>query len=65
MTGSLTDNEIMLKVKSGDLEKMTLLFECHQNALYGSLYHMTRHRETSEDIFGSKKYSLRKNVNAN
>lgn len=50
----------MLKVKSGDLEKMTLLFERHQHALYGFLYHMTRHRETSEDMVQNVFYRMLK-----
>ncbi len=47
---SLTDNAIMLKVKSGDLDKMALLFQRYHRPLYGFLYHMTGQREASEDM---------------
>ena len=47
---SLTDNAIMLKVKSGDLDKMALLFQRYHRPLYGFLYHMTSQREVSEDM---------------
>jgi RNA polymerase sigma factor (sigma-70 family) len=47
---SLTDNAIMLKVTSGDLDKMALLFQRYHRPLYGFLYHMTSQREVSEDM---------------
>jgi RNA polymerase sigma-70 factor (ECF subfamily) len=40
----------MLKVKAGDPDKMGLLFERHSRALYGFLFHMSNHREASEDM---------------
>ena len=40
----------MLKVKSGDLDKMALLFQRYHRPLYGFLYHMTGQREASEDL---------------
>ena len=46
----MTDNAIMLKVKSGDLDKMALLFQRYHRPLYGFLYHMTGQREISEDM---------------
>lgn len=46
----ITDNVIMLQVKTGDLDKMGLLFERYHKALHGFLYHMTNHRESSEDM---------------
>jgi len=60
MHGSLSDNEIMLEVKNGDLEKMAQLFKRHQRALYGFLYHMTRHRESSEDMVQNVFYRILK-----
>ena len=60
MPGSLTDNEIMLKVKNGDLDKMTVLFERHHRALYGFLFHMTNHRESSEDLVQNVFYRMLK-----
>jgi RNA polymerase sigma factor (sigma-70 family) len=47
---TLTDNAIMLRVKTGDLDKMGLLFERYHRQLYGFLFHMTYHREASEDL---------------
>jgi len=46
----LSDNSLMLKVKGGDLDKMALLFERYHRPLYGFLFHMTRQRESSEDM---------------
>ncbi len=40
----------MLKVKSGDLDKMGLLFERYSRPLYGFLFHMTNKKEASEDM---------------
>lgn len=40
----------MLKVKSGDLDRMGLLFERHYKQLFGFLFRMTSHREASEDL---------------
>ncbi|MEK6481372.1 RNA polymerase sigma factor [Catalinimonas sp. 4WD22] len=47
---SSTDNAIMLKVKSGDLEKMGLLFERHHRPLFGFYYRMCQDAELSEDL---------------
>ncbi|HVX48904.1 MAG TPA: RNA polymerase sigma factor [Chitinophagaceae bacterium] len=46
----LSDNALMLKVKSGDLDKMALLFTRYHRALYGFLFHMTGRQEQSEDM---------------
>lgn len=40
----------MLKVKAGDFDKMSLLYERYHEALYGYLFHMTRQKESSEDM---------------
>ena len=40
----------MLKVKNGDLDKMSLLFERYHKPLFGFLFHMTGERESSEDM---------------
>ena len=50
----------MLEVKNGDLDKMALLFNRHQRTLYGFLYHMTRHRESSEDMVQNVFYRILK-----
>lgn len=48
----------MLKVSSGDLDKMALLFQRHHRPLFGFLFHMTRHRETSEDLLQNVFYRM-------
>jgi RNA polymerase sigma factor (sigma-70 family) len=50
----------MLRVKAGDLDRMSLLFERHHRALYGFLFHMTHHREASEDMVQSVFYRMLK-----
>lgn len=40
----------MLKVKSGDLDKMGLLFERYKQPLYGFLLKMCREKSSSEDM---------------
>jgi RNA polymerase sigma factor (sigma-70 family) len=48
----------MLKVKAGDLDKMGLLFQRHQRPLYGFFFHMTRHRQASEDLMQNVFYRM-------
>jgi RNA polymerase sigma factor (sigma-70 family) len=50
-TGS--DNELMGEVRSGDLDKLGLLFERHKDALFGYFYRNTHSTETSEDLVQS------------
>jgi RNA polymerase sigma factor (sigma-70 family) len=50
----------MLKVKSGDLDKMALLFNRYHRPLYGFLFHMTGQRESSEDMVQTVFYRLLK-----
>jgi RNA polymerase sigma factor (sigma-70 family) len=57
---TLTDNAIMLKVKAGDLDKMSLLFERYHRSLYGFLFHMTYQREASEDMVQMVFYKMLK-----
>ena len=57
---ALTDNAIMLRVKGGDLDKMGLLFERYHRQLYGFLFHMTYHREGSEDLVQQVFYKMLK-----
>ena len=40
----------MLKVKEGDFGKMNLLFERYHRPLYGFIFHMSRQKESSEDM---------------
>lgn len=46
----LTDNALMLKVKSGDLDKLSLLFKRYGKSLYGFYFRFTRNAELSEDL---------------
>jgi len=48
----------MLKVKSGDLDKMALLFHRYHRPLYGFLFYMTGERETSEDMVQNVFYRM-------
>ncbi|MBS1663359.1 MAG: RNA polymerase sigma factor [Bacteroidetes bacterium] len=48
----------MLKVKSGDLDKMALLFHRYHRPLFGFLYHMTGQREASEDMVQNVFYRM-------
>jgi RNA polymerase sigma factor (sigma-70 family) len=57
---ALADNAIMLRVKDGDLDKMGLLFERYHRQLYGFLFHMTYHREGSEDLVQQVFYKMLK-----
>lgn len=51
----------MLKVKSGDVDRMGLLFERYHRALFGFLYHMLGgSRATSEDLVQNVFYRMLK-----
>lgn len=50
----------MLKVKSGDLDKMALLFQRYHRALYGFLFQMTSQKESSEDMVQNVFYRMLK-----
>lgn len=50
----------MLRVKSGDLDKMGLLFERYHRALYSFLYHMTGRADTCEDLVQNVFYRMLK-----
>jgi len=47
---TLTDNVLMLKVKSGDLDKLGLLYERHKKKLFGFFYNMGNNPSISEDL---------------
>lgn len=47
---ALTDNALMLKVKSGDLDKLGLLYERHKKRLFGFYYNMNGDASLSEDL---------------
>jgi len=46
----LSDNALMLKVRSGDLNKLGLLYERHKKRLFGFFYNMNGDPMTSEDL---------------
>lgn len=45
-----SDNSLMLKVKSGDLDKLGLLFERHKQSVFGYFYRIYRNQDISEDL---------------
>lgn len=45
-----SDNQLMDQVKSGDFDKMGLLFERHKLPLFGYFYRQTGNRHHSEDL---------------
>ena len=46
----LSDNSLMLKVKSGDLDKLGLLYERYKHRLFGFFYQMNKDASLSEDL---------------
>lgn len=50
----------MNQVKQGDLDKMGLLFERHNRALFGFFYHQTRQGDQSEDLVQTVFYRMLK-----
>ncbi|WP_395377411.1 RNA polymerase sigma factor [Marinicella sp. W31] len=50
MTDIFSDNDIMLQVKSGQIDKLGLLYERHKKPLFGFLYRMHRSPELCEDM---------------
>src|SRR5450759_1148715 len=50
----------MLKVKDGDIDKMGLLYERYHRQLFSFLFHMTRHKEVSEDMVQNVFYRMLK-----
>ncbi len=50
---STSDKALMMKVKEGDLDKLGLLFERYNRALYNFFYRMTTESQLSEDLVQS------------
>ncbi|REE00562.1 RNA polymerase sigma factor [Marinoscillum furvescens] len=50
MIDSLEDHAIMLKVKSGDVEKLSLLYHRYSRRLFGFFFGLTSDAATSEDL---------------
>ncbi len=46
----LTDNALMLKVKSGEVDKLGLIYERHKKRLFGFFYNLGNDPMTSEDL---------------
>jgi len=46
----LTDNELMMKVKAGEIARLGLLFERHHKSLFGFFYRTTAQVELCEDL---------------
>lgn len=46
----LTDNDLMLKVKSGDLQTFGLLYERHKKRVFGFFYNLNADASLSEDL---------------
>jgi RNA polymerase sigma-70 factor (ECF subfamily) len=46
----LSDNELMLEVKAGQLDKLGILFERYAKSLFGFFYRMTSDKEISQDM---------------
>ena len=50
MISIYSDNQIMLKVKAGDLDKLALLYERYKNRLFAFFYKMNRNTNLCEDM---------------
>ncbi len=46
----LSDNALMLKVKSGDVDKLGLIYERHKKRLFGFFYNLGNNPSVSEDL---------------
>lgn len=46
----MTDNELMVQIREGDVAKLGILFERHHVKLYNFLVRVTNRRDTSEDL---------------
>ena len=57
---ALNDNALMLRVKEGDLDRLSLLFERYKRPLYGFFYGLNRNAELSEDLVQNVFYRILK-----
>lgn len=46
----LSDNELMLQVKAGEIDKLGLLYERYKKRMFGFFYHMNGNKVLSEDM---------------
>jgi RNA polymerase sigma factor (sigma-70 family) len=54
----LYDNNLMLSVKAGELDKMGLLFERYHKSIYSFMYHSTHQAALSEDLVQNLFYRM-------
>lgn len=57
---AISDNALMLKVKEGDLDKLSLLFERYKKPLYGFFYSLCKDGDLSEDLVQNVFYRILK-----
>jgi RNA polymerase sigma-70 factor (ECF subfamily) len=50
MLETLPDEELMLRLKSGELEAFNVLMKRHKDSVLNFCYRLTGHREDAEDI---------------
>ncbi len=50
MEETLTDGEVMMRVRGGDVEQLSILFERHHARLFNYCLRLTGDRETSRDL---------------
>jgi RNA polymerase sigma-70 factor (ECF subfamily) len=55
---ALSDNTLMIQVRDGDLDKLSLLFERYKKPLYGFFYGMNKDAELSEDLVQNVFYRI-------
>jgi RNA polymerase sigma-70 factor (ECF subfamily) len=55
-----SDNTIMLQVKSGEIDKLGLLFERYKKPLFGYFFKTIHDKETSEDLVQNVFYRILK-----
>lgn len=46
----ISDNELMLKVKSGDIDRLGLIYERYNKSLFGYFINLTNRTDISEDL---------------
>ncbi|UCG27942.1 MAG: RNA polymerase sigma factor [Bacteroidales bacterium] len=57
----VSDTALMFKVKAGDIDKLSLLYERHNKILFGFFFRMSGNREVSEDLVQTVFYRILKN----
>jgi RNA polymerase sigma factor (sigma-70 family) len=57
----ISDNELMLRVKTGDVDKLGLLYERYNKNLFGYFWRLSGSIEVSEDLVQTVFYRILKN----